>query len=208
MTDICSALLFLGFVSTTVLAAWKGRASGQSQQGVRLFLAYAMVASTAAGLLHHEFWPFARWQIFAYRYQPPVEALQVRAVDAQGTEYDVDRHAWEPLSSLDLHAWLGKHLLTRTPAQQEVVGRYLLDQVNTVRARVRRGEPFRVFQRFLGPLSASLHILYTPIWSAPEDVPTQPFTGLRIYRDRWDVWARARDPQDVQRTLLYAYTQP
>src|ERR1044071_7603168 len=77
-TDIVSALLFVGFVMVAVRAAWLGRHAQRRQQGVRLFLAYTMVASLAAGVFHRECWPFSRWQIFSYRYKPPVEALQIR----------------------------------------------------------------------------------------------------------------------------------
>lgn len=205
MTDLLGALLFTGFVAVSLFAAWLGRDPDQRQRGVRVFVAYAMLVSTAAGLLHRELWPFSRWQLFAYRYRPPIEALQIRVVDARSTDYDVDRRAWEPMSSLDLHTWLLRHFLALDPEQQGVVARYLLQQANAARDRAHRGERIGVFDRLLGPLRAPLHVVHSPIWSAPGGPPGGPFTGLRIYRDRWDVWARARNPREVERTLWYAY---
>ncbi|MGE3538128.1 MAG: hypothetical protein AB7N91_11925 [Candidatus Tectimicrobiota bacterium] len=207
-SDLVSALLFVGWVVIAARAAWQDRQGRQCRRGIRLFLAYTMLASLAAGVSHREFWPFSRWQIFAYRYQAPIQALQVRAVDAWGREHDVDRRVWEPLSSLDLHTWMLHHLSALSSEQQEVVGQSLLQMVNAARARVVANQHLGVFDRFFGPLYAPLHVVHSPIWRSAADVPPTAFTGLHIYLDRWDVWERFRNPAHIQRTLVYAYRLP
>src|SRR5260370_3567821 len=87
-----SALLFAAFVSFAAIAAL----SGGKKQRIRWFIAFSAVAIVGPGILHREAWPFSRWQLFAYRYHPPVEGVTVRAVDAAGNEH---RNHREPEST-------------------------------------------------------------------------------------------------------------
>src|SRR5260370_35502448 len=93
-----SALLFAAFVSFAAIAAL----SGGKKQRIRWFIAFSAVAIVGPGILHREAWPFSRWQLFAYRYHPPVEGVTVRAVDAAGDERDIDTGAGGPLHQLRL----------------------------------------------------------------------------------------------------------
>src|SRR5258708_13083693 len=80
MMERASALLFAAFVSFAAIAAL----SGGKKQRIRWFIAFSAVAIVGPGILHREAWPFSRWQLFAYRYHPPVERVAVRAVDTAG----------------------------------------------------------------------------------------------------------------------------
>src|SRR5258708_21414800 len=99
MMERASALLFAAFVSFAAIAAL----SGGKKQRIRWFIAFSAVAIVGPGILHREAWPFSRWQLFAYRYHPPVEGVTVRAVDAAGNERHNHTRARGPLPQLSLH---------------------------------------------------------------------------------------------------------
>jgi len=61
------------------------------------------------------------------------------------------------------------------------------------------------FGRFLGRLQAPTHLMYRGIWRQPDDVPAQPFVGIRWYREFWNIEERKADPARFQRVLGFEY---
>ena len=59
--------------------------------------------------------------------------------------------------------------------------------------------------RFLGALTAPYFDLHPRVWTKAADTPPLPFTGLRVYRERWDQEERRRDPARVDRTLVFEH---
>ena len=64
------------------------------------------------------------------------------------------------------------------------------------------------FARYLGPLTAPLHIVPRRHWERPTDVPAAPFTAIRFYWYRWNVEERRRAPDAVARELVFEYARP
>jgi hypothetical protein len=129
------------------------------------------------------------------------------AVDSLGAEYDVDFRAWQPLSFDELVSWLNEDFLELDAASGRVAAAYLLDLAETARGNARRDEPIGTFGRLLGPAAAPMFVLARPRWSDPGSVPAMPFVGLRLYRETWDVDARAAGSTAVTRTLVYEFVR-
>jgi len=64
------------------------------------------------------------------------------------------------------------------------------------------------FDRYLGPLAAPYFDLHPWVWTAGPDTPPEPFTKLRVYRERWDHEQRRLRPDRVQRTLFEEHPGP
>ena len=199
MMERASALLFAAFVSFAAIAAL----SGGKKRRIRWFIAFSAVAIVGPGILHREAWPFSRWQLFAYRYHPPVERVTVRAVDTAGIERDIDRRAWEPFSNLDLHTWIYLHWKDLSGEERDTAARYLLDLVNRARDDALAGRQVGVYGRYFGTFAAPLHFVFRPIWLDAASTPPLRFAVLRIYHDSWDVEERARDSRNCHRELIY-----
>ncbi|MBI1789565.1 MAG: hypothetical protein HYR60_18685 [Acidobacteria bacterium] len=195
-----SMLLFAGFAALAVVAALTRR-----KAAVQIFVLYTVAAGLYAGFLHREAWPFSRWQVFAYRYVRPSTALEIRGVDARGAEYQIDRRAWEPIPSLELHTWIRLKLEELDAQTREAAGRYLLEMANAARSRAAAGGKVGRFDRYFGALASPEHVIHRKIWSEPGGLPPEPFAGLRIYLDEWDPEERRRDPRRFKRVLLYEF---
>lgn len=205
MINLISAAILLGFVAMALPAVFFARSQDEARARghVNRFLAYTMVFSLVAGGLHLELWPFSRWNIFSLKLEQPVYQILVFAIDTSGREHDVDRRAFEPFTSLDLYTWLDFSFAALPPGQQREAGAYLLEQLNAARARAAAGERVGRFDRVFGRFSAPVHLLHAPLWNDRARVPPLPFAGLRVYRERWNVFDESRAPGARTRELLY-----
>lgn len=169
------------------------------------FIVYMLLASCAAGFLHTDLPPFARYNVFAQIMTVPTYAIRIRAVDALAREYDVDARVWEPQSAPELVTWLDFDLPVIPIQSQDRVGQYLLNQTNTARLRLLAGRPIGVFDRYLGPLTAPEHVMFKKYWRSSADVPPGPFKRIKVYREWWDQHKRAVDPNSYRFDLVYEY---
>jgi len=169
------------------------------------FVAYVLVVSFTPGLTRRDLWPFSGWPMMSV---PPPEEVGpalpfswIYGVTAEGAEYALDPRAVEPISMSELLSWLDYRSAGLSPEARNRFGRQLLQRVNESREAVRAGG--RPGSR-RGPLrwsAAPRHLLFATRWKAPEDVPDTPFTGLRWYRESWNIDDRLADPDVVTRTL-------
>jgi hypothetical protein len=205
--NLIALCLFLGFVTLGILAASRSASSvdGTPSLFVQLFIVYTVVVSCAAGFLHSENWPFSRWNIFPLKAPDVVYAVRVRAVDASGVEYDIDHRAWEPFSTMELYTWLDFDFPNMDDRRRRRAATYLLEKTNAARMRALTGQPIGTFDRWFGVFTAPMHVLYRDLWTTPGQTPGNPFVGLRIYREWWNVQDRALDPKRVWRVSIYDF---
>lgn len=207
MTNLAASVIFVGFlcfVLVAFFAAYQGD-EARIRRHVNRLIAYTVMFSLVAGISHTELWPFSRWNIFSEKLEQPVHEIRLFATDSNGREYDVDRRAFEPFTSVDLYNWFDFHLARLSPEQKDEVGRYLLERLNAARQHALAGERVGSFDRYFGRLAAPIHLLHARIWDDPARIPATPFVGLRIYVERWNVFDRQRSPGNTTRTLLYEY---
>lgn len=196
----------LGFLATALAVRYCERYEASTwKSSIQIFLLYTLTISGLTGFTQREAWPISNWKVFGDPYIPPVQELVILAVDSHGREHLIDRRAWEPFDSLQLHAWLRIHIPRLAPALRHTVCQYLLHLVNMARARAVASQRPGTDGRFLGPLAAPRLITYAPLWSAPAMVPSAPFERLRFYEDTWHTETRRLAPHHLQRRLILEY---
>ena len=197
-----AAILFAGFVAAAGITHWRG--AGRNTR-VRRFLVYAIGVSCLPVLAQRNFWPFNAWALIAWN--PPHDANQLYwvGVDAAGREYSIDHRAWEPIPSDEFTGWTESWFVRLDSLTQVQVGRYLLGMVESARARARAESRVGSFDRTLRELTAPEFDLHPNPWSPPSAAPAAPFVGLRLYRLRWNLEERRRDPTAITTTLVFAY---
>lgn len=206
--EVVKGLLFLGFVVLGLITAYSTRGKGGNPRNVNVFLIYTLVLGIGAGLSQREVWPFSTWPLVAGTVLQGVTLKRVVALDADGEEYPIDYRAWEPLPIDELRAWIGKHFFDLDRAAQDRVAAYLLRIVEHNRNQWLAEKPVLHFERYLGILSTPLFLGHPEHWTQGAGVPAQPFRGLRLYMETWNVEERWRDPSKVTRQLAYEYREP
>ena len=207
MRDIIRVCVFGGYVAMGILVAWRSRTSRalQYRRAIDAFLIYTLAVSFAAGLTQHDMWPFSNWPLVA-AIQPPV-ARQTRlvVVDREGQERNVDYRAWQPFVIDELLGWADGRLLQLEPADQDRAADFLVGLVERGAAQAARGDGVGYFNRVWGPLAARAFLLHPRLWDDPRAVPPQPLSGLRFYREKWNLEERLRNPSAVERVIMYEY---
>jgi len=205
--NVASALCFAGFVALalSVLHAERVRPEARRRR-LTAFLTYSLVVSFGAGLTGHDAWPFSDWPLAAGRVGHAVTTSRIVAVGASGAEHPVDARAWQPLVYDELNPWLHLRLPTLSSERREGAARFLLAHVEEARRRARAGGGVGYFDRFLGPFAAPYFVLHPKTW--PAEAPEEPFVGLRVYLESWNVRDRAGDPSAITRSLSYEYRSP
>jgi hypothetical protein len=206
--EVVKGLLFLGFVALGLVAAYSTRGKGDERRFVNVLLVYTIVLGLGAGLTQREVWPFSTWPLVAALVPPTVTHPRIVAIDAEGQEYPIDYRAWAPLEIDELLGWEGKYFFGLDRAAQDRVGAYLLGIIEHNREQWSAGKPVLYFERYLGPLSTPFFLGHPEHWTRGAGVPAQPFRGLRLYNESWNVEERWRDPSKVVRQLAYEYREP
>ncbi len=203
LVDAAAALCFVGYLLVGLGLVVSERRSGGSgrRTAVSLFLLYVLGAGFGAGLTQRDLWPFAAWPIKALIPFPDVGTQRVVAVDARGVEHNIDYRAWQPLGIDELTPWIIFRLPRLPPDAQDRAAAYLLGRAETARLRARGAAGD--FEGSLGPLTAPSFLLHPRIWRGPADVPAEPFVGLRVYEETWNLRERRREPQRVGRVLVF-----
>jgi len=209
MTTPVAILLFAGFVAAGLAASLGPRRGlGTRRRLVDLLLAVALAASCFAGFTQWELWPFSAWPLMAMAEPPVVTHTRIVAVDDTGAEHAVDYRAWQPLSFDELMPWIDQEFPRLSATHQDDAALYLLLKAEEGRARARAGGSPGNLNRFLGPLAATYFLQHPKPWSDPANVPPAPFTGLRIYRETWNLEERAAGGPLMSRVLVYQYPRP
>ena len=204
MLNIASGFVFLGFLIAALLAALSERGLvAPRRRFVNLFLAYAVLASFAAGLSQRDAWPFAKWPMAGGRAAPEYSAIRIVGVDEEGVERGIDYRAWQPMAFDELMPWMHRTFPRLPRPSQDRVAAHLRDTAEAARRKAQAGEGVGYLDRFLGPLAAPEFDLHPRAWSRAEAVPPRPFVSLRVYRETWNQEERRRDPSLVRRLLLY-----
>lgn len=205
MIDALAAVTFAVFVvlALATLPRPVRRLPGRGTR-VHAFIGYTLATSLLVGGVQWDLWPFVSWPLVAGNAPRVIEHPRLMAVDAAGTEHDIDARAWEPLSVDELTSWLSHRFNGLQPDRQQQAFLFLLRHVEHARMRAASGERIGRHDRWLGPATAPLFLLHPRRWSAGR-APAAPFVGLRLYMETWDVEERDRDPAAVTRRLLHAY---
>lgn len=208
MIQLVPALLFAGFIAVGWVCAGRTRtprSGAPGTRGVSLFLAYTMAATFAAGVGQKNLWPFSNWPLIAPVVPRDVRELHILAVDADGVAHVVDHRAWEPMAFRELNAWVARYLVRMDTAVQDSAAAILLAMAEAARARARAGGGIGLRDRFLGPLAAPYFVLHPAWWDDPAEVPANPFVGLRLAWDTWDVVAVAAGAPRGPRRVVYEH---
>jgi len=202
--NVYGGLCFLGFLIAALGVRLSERAEPeQRRRRVNGYLAYVIAASFAAGLAQKDAWPFAKWPMAGGRADTRGDTVRIVAVDAEGTEHDVDYRAWQPMAYEDLVPWMHRTFPRLPRAAQDQVAAHLLAKAESARQRAAAGRGPGYAGRLLGRLAAPEFDLHPRPWSAPPGVPARPLVALRVYRETWDQEERRRDPSRFARRLLY-----
>jgi hypothetical protein len=207
LLNLLAGGVFAGFVMTGV-AVLAARGADARRARVRLFLAYSVAVSFAAGLGQRDLWPFSAWPLVAGVLPRAVTHPRLLAVDAKGGEHAIDYRAWQPLGFDELVSWIEAEFPRLAPADRDTVAAYLLGQAEQARRRARSGGAVGELDRFLGPLSAPYFLLHPRLWDEPAGAPAEPFVRLRLYRERWDLLERQRGVAAPVRALVFEYPRP
>ena len=206
MLNAASGLAFLGFLAAALLVALAERGRvGPRRRFVNTFLAYAVLASFAAGLSQRDAWPFSKWPMAGGRAEREYSAIRIVGMDADGVEHRIDYRAWQPMAFDELMPWMHRTFPRLPAAAQDRVAAYLLEKAESSRRRAQSGGSAGYLHRYLGPLAAPEFDLHPRPWSSPGAVPARPFVGLRVYRETWNQEERRRDPTSGRRQLLHEY---
>lgn len=204
MLNVLSGLCFAGFLLTALLVASSERGwIAPRRCFVNLFLAYAVLASFAAGLSQRDAWPFSKWPMAGGRAEAEYSAIRIVAVGEDGVERGIDYRAWQPMAFDELMPWMHRTFPRLPRASQDRVVAHLLQKAESARSKARAGGGAGYLDRFLGPLAAPEFDLHPRPWSHPDAVPVRRFVALRVYREAWNQEERRRDPSRVERRLLY-----
>ena len=183
------------------------RSADTRRRAVTALLVFTLGISMAAGLTRRELWPFSAWSMIPDVRSQEVGHARVFAIGADGQEYVVDSRSWHPLQWEELIAWLDLRFTSLTVAERNEASRWLLDRANAGRIQAREGRRVGYLQRFLGPLTAPEHMLHPVVWSRAEDAPAEPFFGLRIIREWWNVDEGRTDAAQVRREVLHEFRE-
>jgi hypothetical protein len=207
--NVAGTVAFLGLLAmlARVLRA-QTRGADARRGAVNGMLGYCLALSFAAGLSRRDAWPFARWPMAAGLASATGEGTRIVAVDARGREWPVDYRAWQPIGFDELNPWMHRTFPRLPSAERSQVLEHLLDVAERSRRTARAGASIGYFDRYLGPFAAPYFDLHPWTWSSGAGVPPEPFTGLRVYRERWDHDERRRRPDSVQRTLFDEHPRP
>lgn len=215
MVNTISMLSFVGLVlvGLTVLMRQRQPVDDRSaKRAASMFIGYVVLVSVTAGLAQRNSWPFAPWNLMQGRGPRSLLAAQdwhparIVGVTPDGREHRIDYRSWQPFSYAELvDAWI-PHRMPDLPLDvQDRVGAWLLSKANAARQAALDGRTPGTWGRLLGPLTAPTHFVHRPRWSGPADVPAQPFAGIRVYLEYFDVEARARDPDKLRLVPIYEY---
>lgn len=202
----------MGFVAFGLLVAVWGRllSTTARRRLTNVFLLFVLFISFGAGLTQHDLWPFSSWRMMAFAWPADGNHLplpRIMGVDVNGNENDIDYRAWRPLALEELLSWIKLYFARLDPVDRDRVGTYLLGRSNLAREQALSSAGLPYPNRWFGPLTAPTHMLHPAIWSHQESVPHNPFVGLRIYQEDWNIEDRHRDPQQVTRVLIFDYRQ-
>ncbi len=205
LTPLAKALLVAVFVLLGLNAATAKADSGAGRRRIGAFIFYTVTLLFGAGLTQREVWPFTTWPLVAGFVASPTEHPRFLALDVDGIEHEIDFRAWAPLEFDEFIAWEEKNFAGLDRQAQDRVAAYLLGILEQARVQWAAGTPYLPFERRLGPFSAPFFLGHPVRWVAGSRVPPRPFTGLRLYRESWDIEERVRDPAKVRRRLAYEY---
>ena len=206
ITDLVATLCFTGFVLgglALLLSARKPAPANRRQLATSLFLFYVLGVSLGAGFGQRDLWPFAAWNLVAGHVPRTWVTIQLVGVDTSGREHPIDARAWEPLSIDELRAWLLQDFEGLDSTSRDRVMQDLLARANAARIRAITGLAVGVNARYLGPFTAPLFMLHPSWWSAPREVPPEPFIKLRYYLESWDIERRLGGDDGVTRRLIH-----
>jgi hypothetical protein len=202
---LVKGVLFFGFVTFGLLAAYSARKRADDRRAINLFIVYTVVLGMAVGLSQRDVWPFAAWPLVAGTVSRPLTHPRIVAIDAEGREYQIDYRAWEPLEFDELMAWKEQNFSRLERSAQDRVAAFLLGVVEQARQQWSSGRREHYLDYYLGPLSAPLFLGHPDYWETDAGIPGQVLVGLRFYDETWDVEERARDPSKISRRLIYEY---
>jgi hypothetical protein len=209
MLSIVALVAFAGFLALASIVAVSRRlgvAPSARRFVTNAMIAYALAASSFAGISQHDMWPFSSWTMMVGLTPPAtrvIPTLRVMGVDSEGCESDIDFRAWQPLSMEELYSWLQRDFFRLEPASRDRVGVYLLQSINRARTEVLNSSGLAWSSPVLGPLSAPTHLLHPAIWAQRNAVPKNPFVSVRIYKEAWDL--QATTGVSTSRVLAYEY---
>jgi len=199
---------WLGFVAFALVVLWaerKRKPHYVRRRAVNVFLLFTLAVTFAAGVSRRELWPFSAWGMIPNVRTPEVGHARILGVDAAGTEHPIDFRAWSPLPLEELIAWIDLRFPLLSAQEKDSAARYLLERANNARANVSAGESMVGPHRLLGRLTAPEHMIHPYIWTAPSDVPSEPFVGIRVLREFWNVERGREDPDLIDRELIYEF---
>jgi len=211
--NVLSTFCFLAFVASGLAVAAGQRWASQPDRRTltNVFIGIVLLFIFAAGLSQRDMWPFSSWTMMVGLTPPATRTLptlRIVGVDANGNEHEIDYRAWSPLSLEELYAWLNHHFLRMDPASQDLVASYLLQLSDHARDKGLHNGGLDFQNRWLGALTAPTHVLHPAIWSHADAVPRDPFVGLRIYQESWDLDTGRSTRAKNTRILAYQYLQP
>ena len=206
MVELLRLATFLVFL---VLGLRVRRASDAARRrAVSHFLAYVLVLSALAGVLHRDDWPFTSHTIAVGRARADSRVCQTRfyGVDAAGELWHLDPYTFTPVYDSILQYWVEQALPRLDEAQRARVLSFLLARAEESRRRLAAGRAIGP-QRLLGGSAADYWLLLP----RQPRVPVEPYAQLRIHSACWTTrlalgqepapiwWLRAAWPPDGAR---------
>jgi len=195
MTQIARAAVVVIFVMMAVLLPFlEGE---KRRRAINALIAYVLILLVAMSLTGRDAWPLATFPMMANDRSMVgnVETMiALRAVTADGSEWEVDPLAWSPLTNQSIRGWFENAFYTTTPEQRRDVAQFLLQKAEGARrsraARLRFGNE-RVLGVFAAPDTYAYH--------SAVPFSSSPYVGIRVYRLQW---VAAAPPPPPQRRLL------
>jgi len=200
LINVAAALVFAGF-TLLVLLCWRQR------RMVHLLTAYVVIVTLGVAVTQFDLWPFSAWPLIALYHPPTVTHTRMTVVDEAGAEHPIDARAWGSLSMLEIASWLSGPFERLSSAEKDVACASLLETLESARERASARGSLGREGRPLGPFTAPYFIV-APRWWDDGGLPQKRLVAFRVYRDTWDIELRARDPNAVNRELIFEYRAP
>jgi len=200
MTQLARAAAVFLFVGMSAFLLFLGGVP--RRRAINALIGYVLILLIIMTISGRDAWPLATFPMMANDRSTSgrVETMiAVRAITADGSEWEVDPQAWSPLTNQSIRGWF-ENVFDRTdPAQRKEVGRFLLQKAEWARQAREAGDRFGN-ERFLGTFSAPDTYSYQRV----AVVSRQPYVGIRVYRLQW---VAAAPPAAPRRQLLLEFTQ-
>jgi hypothetical protein len=204
MFEVARFGVFAAFLAIGLVASVQ-KDVARRRFAVNVFLGYTLTVSLLIGFFQLDAWPFSTYRLANQTWRGAADRVHSKVrffgLDASGREWEIDPSAWSPIYPVVLQFYFRDVFPKLSPAERRRVGAFLKGKAEQSRRALSGGRRFgneRLLGRFAAPDWA--------VYARYHDVPEEPWSGIRVYREYWRPAERLRDPSRFVRRLELEYS--